>query len=189
MPASLIDEWLPSYEVATHHHIEIDAPIEVAYRAVRGLDFSDSSLARWIVWIRNVPAQLRGEQGLGLTLDDLLDLGFILLADEPPHEMVLGFVGQFWTASGNLKKLKREEFQEFDEPGCVKAVMNFALTRLDDERTLLETDSRALCLDEASRQKFRRYMFFTNRLRGVLRWSLLRSCKRRAEARAPTPAS
>ena len=181
MTVMLIDEFLPDYEVETHHRIAIDAPIETVYTVVRNLDMSDSNLARAILWLRNVPARLRGQQGLGLTLDDLLGLGFILLADEPPRELVLGFAGQFWTATGNLQKLEPEEFRKFATPGCAKAAMNFTLTRLEDGRTRLATDSRAQCLDETSRRKFQRYMFFTNRLRSVLRWSLLRSCKRRAE--------
>jgi len=184
VPGSLIDEFLPDYEASTHHRIEIDAPIEDVYTTVRALDFSDSRLARLILWIRNIPARRRGEPGLGPTLDDLLDLGFILLADEPPGELVLGFVGEFWTPSGNLRKLAPEEFRAFSQPGCAKAVMNFSVTSTENGRTWLATDTRALCSDEPSRRKFNRYVLFTNHLRSVLRWALLRSCKRRAEASA-----
>jgi hypothetical protein len=184
MVAPLIDEFLPVYEFDTHHEIDIDAPIEDVYSVVRDLDLSGAALARILLWLRNVPARLRGERGLGLTLEDLLGVGFILLADEPPGELVLGFVGEFWTATGNLKKLAPSEFRGFAVPGYAKAVMNFRLTALDDgRRTRLATDSRAQCLDDTSRRKFRRYMFLTNRLRGVLRSSLLRACKHRAESR------
>lgn len=182
--APLIDEFLPNYEVATHHFIEINAPIEDVYRVVRDLDFGGSSLARFLVWVRNAPARLRGEQALGLTLDDLLGLGFVLLADEAPRELVLGFVGEFWTASGGLKRLDPAAFRAFVMPGYAKAVMNFAVIGLEDGRTRLTTESRAQCFDEASRRKFQRYLLFTNHLRGVLRWSILRACKRRAEAAA-----
>lgn len=184
MSASLIDDFLPVYEIATHHHIDIAAPIEEVYALVRHLDFGGSRLARGIVWIRNVPARLRGEEALGLTIDDLLDLGFILLADEPPRELVLGFVGEFWTASGNLIELEPAEFLGFARPGCAKAAMNFAVSGLEDGRTRLTTESRAQCSDEASRRKLERYIFFTNHLRGLLRWSILRACKRGAEATA-----
>ncbi len=187
MAASLIDEFLPDYEFATHHSIEIDASVEDVYAVVRDLDLSNARLARVLLWIRNVPARLKGEQGLGLTLDDLLDLGFILLAEEPPRELVLGFAGELWTASGNLRRLQPDAFLPFAESGCVKAVMNFTIQRLQGGRSRLATDSRALCLDETSRQRFRRYMFFTDRLRGVLRRSLLRECRRRAEARSRLP--
>jgi hypothetical protein len=180
----LIDEFLPTYEVASHHRIEIDAPIEDVYTTVRELDFSDSGLARLILWIRNLPARVRGEPGLGLTLDDLLGLGFIMLADEPPHELVLGFAAEFWTPSGNLRTLTPDEFLTLSAPECAKAVMNFRLTLTEKGRTCLSTDSRAQCFDEASRRKFNRYMLFTDHLRGVLRQAMLRSCKRRAEAMA-----
>ena len=179
-----MDEFLPTYEVATHHHIDIDAPVEDVYSVVRDLDFGDSGLARVIIWIRNVPARLRGERALGVTLSDLLDLGFILLADEPPRELVVGFVGQFWTASGNLEELDPEEFVGFDRPGYAKAAMNFAVTRLGDGRSRLTTETRARCFDDEARRKLTRYVFFTSHLRGVLRWALLRAFKRRAEAGA-----
>ena len=186
----LIDEFLPNYDFSHHtYRIEIDAPIEKVYTVVRNLDLSDANLARVILWLRSVPMRLRGQQGLGLTLDDLLELGFILLADDPPRELVLGFVGQLWTASAQLKKLETDEFREFAIPGCVKAAMNFTFTQLEDGRTRLATESRAQCLDEASRRKFQRYWFFTNRLGAVFRRSSLRAFKRRAEGKDHLPRS
>ena len=111
MSTPLIDDFMPTYEVATQHGIEIDAPAESVYTTVRELDFSDSGLARAILWIRNSPARLRGEPGLGLTVDDLLDLGFILLADESPRELVV----DSWASSGHRREISERWHPESSE--------------------------------------------------------------------------
>lgn len=177
----LIDEFLPVYDFTLHNHIEIDAPIEEVYAVVRNLDLRDATLFRFLVWLRGAPARLRGQRILRSTLEDLLKHGFTLLGEEPPHELVLGMVGKLWTVSGHLQKLGPEEFRGFATPGFAKVAWNFSLTPLEGGRSRLATESRAQCLDEASRQKVRRYLSFSLRFSSVIRWSALRACKRQAE--------
>lgn len=55
----LIDEFLPVYDRSMHHRIEVGAPIETVYTAVRKLDLSGAYLFRVLVGLRSVPARLR----------------------------------------------------------------------------------------------------------------------------------
>ncbi len=180
----LIDEFLPVFDLAMHHRVEIDAPIEEVYAVVRNLDLTRAKLVRALFWLRSLPARLQHRPPLGLTLEDLQKTGLILLGEAPPHELALGFVGKPWTGSGEFEKLDSQGFREFGTPGFAKAVWNFSLARSQDGRTRLATETRVQCLDEASRRKFRRYAFFIRPLSGVTRQDALRACKRQAEARA-----
>jgi hypothetical protein len=181
MTSMLIDEFLPVYDLSMDHGIEIDAPIEKVYTVVRKLDLTGANLFRVLVWLRSVPALLQGRPPLGSTLEDLERLGFIRLGEAPPHELVLGFVGKLWTASGDFQKLEAREFREFAMPGFAKVAWNFTLTRSDDGRTHLATESRVQCLDEASRRSFQRYWFFMRPVSSLTRQSALRAFKRQAE--------
>jgi hypothetical protein len=177
----LIDEFLPVYDRAMHHRIEIDAPIGTVYTAVRNLDLTGAYLFRVLVWLRSVPARVQGRPTLGFTLDDLERIGLIRLGEAPPHELLLGFVAKPWTASGDFQKLKASEFREFAKPGFAKVAWNFTLTRSEAGRTHLATESRVQCLDEASARKFQRYFFFMGPISSLTRQSALRAFKRRAE--------
>ena len=177
----LIDEFLPVYDRSMHHRIEIDAPIERVYTAVRKLDLTGAYLFRALVWLRSVPARLQGRPTLGFTLDDLERLGLIRLGEAPPHELLLGFVAKVWTGSGDFQKLEAREFREFAMPGFAKVAWNFTLTRSEEGRTHLATESRVQCLDEASSRKFQRYFFFMGPVSSLTRQSALREFKRQAE--------
>ena len=177
----LIDDFLPVYERAMHHRIQIDAPIEEVYTRVRRLDLSDAWLFRVLVWLRSVPARLQGRPTLGFTLEDLERLGLIRLGEAPPHEVLLGFVAKVWTATGDFQKLEAREFREFAMPGFAKVAWNFTLSRSEEGRTHLATESRVQCLDEASTRSFQRYWFFMGPVSSLTRQSALRAFKRQAE--------
>jgi hypothetical protein len=177
----LINEFLPIYDRSMHHHIEIDAPLERVYTVVRQLDLTDAYVFRVLVWLRSVPALLQGRPPLGFTLDALERLGIIRLGEAPPHELVLGFVGKLWTTSGDFQKLEASEFREFAMPGFAKVAWNFTLTRSEDGRTRLATESRVQCLDEVSSRRFQRYFFFIRPVSSQTRHSALRAFKRQAE--------
>jgi hypothetical protein len=177
----LIDEFLPVFDRSMRHRIEVDAPPEKVYTIVRRLDLTGAYLFRVLVWLRSVPALLQGRQPLGFTLEDLERLGFIRLGEAPPRELVLGFVGKLWTTSGHFQKVEAGEFREFAVPGFAKVALNFTLTRSEDGRTHLATESRVQCLDEASSRKFQRYFFFLGPVSSQTRHSALRDFKRQAE--------
>ena len=184
---TLIDELLPTYDVAERHHVEVRAPIEQVYAAARRLDLGGSGVVRMLFWLRGLPALFlrpsnRDQAGrLGLTLDALLDSGFVLLDERPNEELVLGLVGRFWTPSGEIQRLTPKGFRDFQRPGYAKAVWNFSLSGWAEGTTLLATETRVLCLDTTSRKRFLPYWAFVGRFSGLIRRQILRSIKRQAE--------
>jgi hypothetical protein len=188
---TLIDAFLPAYDVAERHQMRVRARIEQVYAAVRRLDLGGSGVVRMLFWFRELPAFfLRpsnwGAAGrLGLTLDVLLDSGFVLLGERPNEELVLGLVGRFWTPSGDIQRLTLKEFRNFQRPGYAKAVWNFSLSGQAGGTTLLTTETRVLCLDATSRKRFLAYWSFVGPFSGLIRRRILRSIKRQAEGFSP----
>ena len=187
----IIDESLPVYDVVERHRTEVRAPVERVYDAVRRLDLGGgSATVRSLLWLRGLAARLRpssdrgaGEGRLSLTLDALLEGGgFVLLGERPNRELVLGLVGRFWTASGDLQRVDVSGFRDFGRPGYAKAAWNFCVEEGRDEGTTwLTTETRVLCLDEASRRRFRLYWTLIGPFSGLIRKDMLRCMKRQAE--------
>jgi hypothetical protein len=53
---TLIDEFLPAYDVAERHQMRVRARIEQVYAAVRRLDLGGSGVVRMLFWFRELPA-------------------------------------------------------------------------------------------------------------------------------------
>ena len=180
----LIDEFLPTYDAFERHQIEIRAPATVAYKAVRELDLSKSAAVRALVRLRNLPSMFRrnrlGDECLGIQY--LIASGFILLGERTNQELLFGVVGRFWTLHGDIQRMDVEQFRLFGSPGYAKAAWNFSLSESSDDATRLATETRVLCLDAASRAKFKLYWTIIAPFSGLIRKEALRSIRRVAEA-------
>jgi hypothetical protein len=177
--AMLIDSALPRYDVSEKHAVEVRAPVDEVYAAVRRCDLGRAKIAMLLMRLRGLPAGLPVPSRL--TLDDFLRAGFILLGERPNRELLLGLVGRFWTMSGELRRLEAAGFRDFDEPGFAKAAWNFSLTGRPDKTVLLETETRVYCPDAASRRRFRLYWLFVGPFSGLIRREALRAIRRNAE--------
>ena len=181
----LIDDYLSSYDVAARYQSNVRAPAAHVYQVVRRMDMSESALIRMLFRLREFPAISKtrdSHQGLGLTLDDLLRSGFILLAEDAPREILLGVVGRFWTSSGCIQRMDADGFRAFDENGFAKAVWNFSLSERETGLTDLATETRVRCLDDESRRKFRLYWTLIGPFSGLIRKETLRVVRQQAEA-------
>ena len=170
----LIDDYLPDYHVASRHQIDVHATPEVVYALVRRLDLSGSWLIRLLFGLRGLPTH-------GLTLDAFLEWGFALLDEAPGRELLLGLIGRFWTLKGSLQRVEPSAFRSFDQPGYARAAWTFYLTPQPSGSTLLVTETRVQCTDEAGLRRFRRYWRLVGPFSGVIRKEILRVIKREAE--------
>lgn len=182
----LIDHHLPHPDFAERHALRVHAPPERAYQAARRLDLSGSVLVRTLFALRSLPALFtgkrgRGEKALGTTMDGLLRNGFVLLDERPPHELVLGLVGRFWTPAGGIERIHPAEFAVFDRPGMAVAAWNFTVLPTD-EGSLVATETRVRCTDDAARRSFRRYWRVVRPFSGMIRMEALRAIRRAAES-------
>jgi hypothetical protein len=188
----LIDRFLPAYDVAASYAVDVAAPPERAWAAVRALEMRGSPIVRGLFLLRSLPvllahprrtlaARRAGHRGLGLTLDQLLRGGFTLLGERPGEELLLGLVGRFWRADGGIVRVAAEEWRDWERPGYARAAWNFTLAPGADGAVRLATETRVRCTDEASRRRFLRYWRLVGPFSGIIRRDMLRSVRRAAE--------
>jgi hypothetical protein len=183
----LIDSFMPVFDVFERHHVLVDAPAEQTYRAVRRVDLGRSAPIRALFAARAIPALLRRRPrgSRSMTLDDLIDGGFVLLAEEPPREIVLGVVGTFWRPTGGIRRIEPVDFAGFHEPGQAKATWNFRVESVTDGRSVVYTETRVRCVDGATRRKFLLYWAAIGPFSGIVRRRALRLIKSDADRAQP----
>lgn len=179
----LIDQFMPAFDVAERHGIEIRAPAERAYAGIRSVDLTRSFVIRSLFALRGFPAVYagRGAGRRGLTLDDFLRSGFVVLAEEPGVEIVLGVIGRFWRPTGGLVRFAPDEFTAFKQPGYAKAVWNFRVHPAGEGRVQVDKQTRVQATDEKSLKSFKRYWRVIGPCSGVIRSHMLRLVKAEAE--------
>jgi hypothetical protein len=182
-----LDEFLPVYDVNEVHSTRVAAPPDAVMAAVRSLRAREVPVLVALMALRSVPGRLRGRRRLvrdGTILESFLRGGFVMLADRP-DELVVGAIGLFWRASGEIKRLPVGEFAAFDQPGYAKAALNMHARSLADGGTLLTTETRIQGTDDHARRSFRRYWRVIHPGSAAIRRAWLRAICRRAERPRP----
>jgi hypothetical protein len=157
---SLIERFMPTYEVAERHEIKVDAPAEYTFAAARDVDVNRSPLVRAIFALRTLPSRWRGEP-LGRSpaslLAETLALGWRILAEIPDREVVVGAVTQPWRAEVEFRGVDPDAFAGFAEPGYAKIVWTLEAEPLGPATSRFRTETRVSTTDPRSRRLFRRY--------------------------------
>ena len=172
-----IERFLPDPQFVERHRTRVRADAATVDAAARSLDLGGSALARMLFRLRGMPAD-------ALRLDGLERIGFTRLVDEP-GDLVLGVIGRFWKPTGSVERFAPADFVAFDRPGYARAAWSFSIEVRGPRDTLLETETRIRCTDDASRRSFARYWTVIRPFSGLIRRAALRSIRREAEARAP----
>jgi hypothetical protein len=180
----LIDRFLPDYDVIEHHAVDVNAPVDEAYQAVRNFDLARSPVVLLLLFVRGMPRMFTGG-GPAVTearLDQLLETGFVVLEEQPGRELVLGVVGKFWRPTSGLRRIEPGEFADFDAPGFAKAAWNFVVSERAGRGSTVVTETRVLCTDDDARRRFSRYWWLIGPFSALIRRVMLRNIKRDAEA-------
>jgi peroxiredoxin len=160
-----LDAYLPSYEYSTRHEVAVDAPSDVADRALREVTFRDVPVVRALLFARGEGAHRADEPVVATMVPKAT-----VVEDAPGEGIVLSVTGQFWRLRGRGP-----------EPPAT-AVVDF---RSGPGR--LSTETRVHVPDPVSRRKFERYWRIVRPFSGLIRMSLLRAAKRRAERQGSDP--
>ncbi len=199
---SLLDLYMPEYEVADRHHIRVAAPAESTFAAACEMNMSQPAIVRAIFRTREValgcPAAIpkwkfstcsrTSNQQSETTqqkefLAEMKALGWGELAEIPGREIVLGAVTQPWIANPLFRAVRPEEFAAFQEPGYVKIVFTLRADPVGVSESVVRTETRVATTDPVARAKFRRYWALVSPGVILIRRSLLRSVKADAERR------
>jgi hypothetical protein len=191
---SLIDQFMPAYEVADRHDIDPSAPAELPMTAAREMDLHRSPLVHAIFAIRTLPSRLRGapaRQPASL-LAETRAIGWRTLAEVPDREIVMGAVTQPWRAEVTFRGIDPDVFVGFAEPGYAKIVWTLEAAPLGPAASRFSTETRVSTTDPRSRALFRRYWAALSPGILLIRHQSLKLVKgdaeRRFQASTPEPA-
>ena len=187
MPHVALDDFLPAYDLNEVHSTRIAAPPDTVLAAIRALTPREVRLVGALMAVRTLPAILarRSRPTGNRRLDEpllngLRARGFAMLT-ERPDELVLGAIGRFWKAEGEILRVGSDEFVTFDAPGFAKAVVNFHVQAVSGG-TVVTTETRIRGSDDDARRKFRRYWRIVMPGSALIRRAWLRAIRKRAEA-------
>ena len=187
----LLDKFLPKFEFNEIHTTKVDAPPERVFTAIKELTAAElSPLIFWMMDIRSLPAKLMGKSYPGMArqskpfLDQMIEGGFIPLAEETNSEIVFGLVGQFWKLTGGIEPdiPSPQAFLDFDDPAFAKVAANLAVTVDENGRTRCSTETRIDVADPRTRRKFAFYWRIISMGSGWIRVLWLKAIKRKAES-------
>jgi hypothetical protein len=135
------------------------------------LDLLQAPFVRLTIGIRGLPQRVVGNlRAAGnrtstdapppaFRLKDMVGLGWILLAETPGVEMVLGQVSRPWKADASSTNAPAtpEQFTSFDEPGFAKIVTSLRVDPYGTDSCILTVETRVATTDAISRRRFHRY--------------------------------
>ncbi len=131
----LLDRTIPNYDHAHTESTVLPGTPEQLYPLVRHGDFGTTPATRMLYRLRGIP-------DFPTSIDGMIDGGFVLIGEEPPHEFVMGLAGQFWKPSGGRVEIAADDFAAFADHGHSIVVMNFHLSPRGADRTRITTESR-----------------------------------------------
>jgi hypothetical protein len=191
----LIDQFMPTYDLAVVHSRVLRAPPEQCFETVVGFDLFQIPVFRVLIGARGLPQRLadlvgrRGDQAAASSpsprfrLRDLPSFGWMLLGERPGRELVFGWVAKPWKPRGGLpgEPVTRAAFAAFDQPGFAKLVESTRVDPYGERFSTVITETRVRCTDEDSRRRFRRYWLVAGPCSHLLRKTSLRMWARKLE--------
>jgi hypothetical protein len=160
--ATLLDRFMPRFEVAERHETTVAAPATITWEAAREMDIQRSRVVRALFRGREILMRSGARENgkavePGPLVSQALALGWGVLAEDAGREIVMGAVTQPWAADPRFERLPPDEFAAFDEPGYVKIAWNLSVEAIDGERSVFRTETRVATTDAGARRRFRRY--------------------------------
>jgi hypothetical protein len=179
---SLMDEFLPTHDFGASYEIRINATPSVVYQRLLVSDFNEAWVVRLLMTLRSgkriprtrVPTDLHQR---------LQGTGFVILAEVPDDEIVIGVAGRFWRPDGGrCLDLTAGDFGGFARAGYAKVAWNFRLRTESPKCTVLSTETRIKCFGRAALWKFRFYWSLVGPFSGLMRKAILKQVKTEAES-------
>jgi hypothetical protein len=178
----LLDEFIPVWQFREVHTIDVDAPPERVFDAIKSVRADEILFFRTLTWIRRggrpLPPGILNASPNESLIDVALNGGFIRLAEVPPRELVIGTV--VLVPPGRHGRLTPEVFRRKLPPGFALAAMNFLVDQNRAGRTRVHTETRVYANSPAACRRFARYWRIIYPGSAIIRRMWLRAVKRRA---------
>lgn len=163
----------------------LDAPAAVTLDVARTMDLFAMPVVRAIIKGRELVlgATSRVRPWSGGLLAEVQSLGWVVLAENPGREVVVGAVTKPWEPDVTFRSVAPEAFAEFAEAGYVKIAWTLRADPSGPNGSVFRTETRAIATDAAARDKFRRYWSFLSPGIVLIRRISLAPLKAQAERR------
>jgi hypothetical protein len=179
---SLIARFMPAPSLREIDRIAVAADPGRAYRFVRDADLQQLRFVRLLFALRTLPERmtrfLRGEPPApgGSRIDDITRAGsgFLLLAESPGKEVVIGSAGKFWLPNIEFAAVTPECFTGFDAAGYGKLAWCFRVDPRVAGGCWISVELRVGATDAEALARFRPYWRMIGRFSRAIRRGLLR---------------
>jgi hypothetical protein len=185
-----LDAQLPDFDASTVQRAVVEATPRATYEAIWSADLLRSPLARTLTraamaleragaWVRGTsrPPGASPSAHLADMLGD--DSPWVLLADEPGREVVLGLL---WTPPAGGHTCPPERFATYASPGLAKVVWSLSVHPFGAGHTLLVTETRTQATDAQAKRRFGLMWPVISPFAALLRSQVLQAIKTEAEA-------
>jgi hypothetical protein len=171
--ASYLDRWLPVYDVSDERSVVVDADPPAVWAALLELDLMELGRQRPLIGLlgalravpelvggvlrrRPLPPRPKRARLRDLTAASTGAGSWVLLAEEPPHLLVLGLAGAFWRPQIRWADVRADDFATWSHPGMARTLYAFILRPSPEGGTQLIAVMRTATTDDRSRRAFRR---------------------------------
>jgi hypothetical protein len=120
----------------------------------------------------------------GPLVAQMQSIGWVVLAERPERESVLGAAAIPWRANPEFRAIPPAHFEAFREPGYVKIAWSLRVEPVDAHRCVFHTETRVATTDPQARAHFKRYWSFVAPGVELIRLALLMPLKRASARRA-----
>ena len=183
---SSLDRFAPAYQFAEVHRIHVSAPKDAVWAAIKTVGPEEILLFRtltaWRRFGRPGPESILNAPRRRPILDTATRTGFIVLAEDPGREIVIGAAMWLPVGSGLRVGLGPNQFKDLNRPGIAKVAMNFLVEDGPGGGCSVVTETRVYATDATAQARFARYWRAIRPGSGLIRWMWLRAIKLRAEA-------
>jgi hypothetical protein len=179
--AMRLDEFARVWQFHEVHSLRVAAPPDRVYDAIKQVRADEIWLFRTLTWIRRggrtAPPSILNAGADRSIIEVATKGGFVLLADDPPRELVLGTIVA--APTGPRSPLTAAMFREPVPDGFALATMNFLVTPDGMGGSIVSTETRVAAAGPA-RRTFAAYWRVIYPGSSLLRRTWLRAIARRA---------
>jgi hypothetical protein len=183
-----LDDWMPVWQFDERHVIQINAPPEKVFTAIRAVRAKEILFFRMLTAIRRCgrpgPESILNAPEDKPLLDVATQTTFLLLTNEPSRELVLGTVITAPSGASASGKLTPELFRKTLKPGVVLAAMNFFVRPDEHGGSIVSSETRVYANDASGVRRFAIYWRIIHPGSDIIRRMWLRAIKLRAEGQS-----
>jgi hypothetical protein len=179
-----LDEFAPAWQFREFHARKVAASPDQVFDAIKRVRADEILLFRTLTWIRRggrpQPPNILNAGMRESLIDVATGSGFVVLAEDPPRELLIGTVVA--APTGTRAPLTPEVFRSRLQPGFALAAMNFVVTPQGAGESTVSTETRVFANSPAARRRFAAYWRVIYPGSALIRRNWLRAIERRAES-------